>query len=116
VLDLAAAVADHGAFRGDTITGTEQPARAVLDELATVKVDYAGVVAALERQGVHSFEEAWNTLIEARPANSPPLARPCAPTAAPPGPATGRPPPHPPHHQVRPPMTGPAHQRRSSNR
>jgi len=52
VLDLAAAgtvntvpaatlhaVADHGAFRGDTITGTEQPARAVLDELATVKVD-----------------------------------------------------------------------------
>ncbi len=31
------AVADQGAFRGNTITGTEQPPQAVLDRLTTLK-------------------------------------------------------------------------------
>lgn len=59
------AVAAHGAFRGDTITGTQTQARAVLHELADAAVDYDQVVAGLEQQAVQSFDKAWSVLREA---------------------------------------------------
>ena len=59
-----AAVYDHGTIRGDTITGTYDDARAVLDGLRDAGVDYDDVVTVLEEEGVAKFEDSWNALIE----------------------------------------------------
>jgi transaldolase len=58
------AVADHGEIRGDTVTGAYGAAQAVLDELASVGIDYDDVVEVLEREGVEKFEASWTQLLE----------------------------------------------------
>jgi transaldolase len=58
-----AAVADHGEpVPRDTVRGTYEEARAVLDELAWVGIRYDGVVAVLEEEGVGKFADAWTAL------------------------------------------------------
>ncbi len=58
------AVADHGVLRGDTITGNYEHARAVLERLAAVGIDYDDVVQALEDDGVKKFEDSFAELVE----------------------------------------------------
>ena len=58
------AVFDHGEIRGDTVTGSYAEARAVLDGLAKVGVDYDDVTATLEREGVEKFSVSWNELLD----------------------------------------------------
>jgi transaldolase len=57
-----AAFADHGEVTGNTITGRYHDARRVLDELATVGVDFEDVTGQLEREGLAKFEKSWNQL------------------------------------------------------
>ncbi|NUS42179.1 MAG: transaldolase [Mycobacteriaceae bacterium] len=59
------AFADHGAVRGDVVTGTAARAQEVFDKLAAVGVDLPDVFALLEREGVEKFEVSWNELLEA---------------------------------------------------
>ena len=58
------AMFDHGEVRGDTVTGSYDEARAVLDALAKVGVDYDDVTAVLEREGVEKFSVSWNELLD----------------------------------------------------
>lgn len=58
------AYADHGETRGDTVTGSYDEARRVLDDLAAVGVDYDDVVATLEREGVEKFEASWAEMLD----------------------------------------------------
>ncbi|HEX6970163.1 MAG TPA: transaldolase [Micromonosporaceae bacterium] len=58
------AYADHGETRGDTVTGAYDAAQQVLDDLAEVGIDYADVVAALEREGVEKFQASWAELLD----------------------------------------------------
>ncbi len=58
------AVADHGAIRGDQITGNYEAAQKLLDDLKAVGVDYDEVVELLEVEGVQKFEDAWAQLLE----------------------------------------------------
>ncbi len=57
------AVADAGVVRGDTVRGSYQQAREVLDRLATVGVTYDEVVTALEADGVEKFQSSWRELL-----------------------------------------------------
>jgi transaldolase len=57
------AVADHGVFRGDTVTGNYAEAQQVLDRLAALGIDYDDVVQTLEDEGVKKFEDSWQELI-----------------------------------------------------
>ena len=57
------ALIDHGEFRGETVRGGYQAAHQLLDELATLGVDYDDVVQVLEDEGVEKFEAAWSELI-----------------------------------------------------
>ncbi|MGH3342553.1 MAG: transaldolase [Carbonactinosporaceae bacterium] len=59
------AVADHGRLRGDAVRPHYDEARATLDELATLGVDYDAVVQTLEDQGVARFADSWQDLIDA---------------------------------------------------
>ncbi|EID78200.1 transaldolase, partial [Rhodococcus opacus RKJ300 = JCM 13270] len=56
------AVADHGVVDGDSISGTYDTSRTVLDKLTLAGVDYDDVVRALEAEGLQKFEVAWNEL------------------------------------------------------
>ncbi len=56
------AVADHGEIPGDSIHGTYAPSQAVLDDLATLGIDYGDVVQTLEDQGVTAFDASWDHL------------------------------------------------------
>jgi transaldolase len=56
------AVADHGDVPEDSIHGTYEQSRAVLDDLAAVGIDYDDVVLALEEQGVTAFDASWDHL------------------------------------------------------
>jgi transaldolase len=58
------AVADHGAIRGDSITGSYAAAQAVIDELATLGISYDDVVQVLEDEGVEKFEASWKELLD----------------------------------------------------
>ena len=58
------AVADHGIVRSNAITGTYAAARTVIDDLATLGVDYDEVVTLLEVEGVDKFETAWKSLLD----------------------------------------------------
>jgi transaldolase len=58
------AVADHGVFKGDTVTGEYAGAQQVLDRLAAIGIDYDDVVQVLEDEGVRKFEDSWHELIE----------------------------------------------------
>jgi transaldolase len=58
------AVADHGVFKGETIRPYYQQAKQVLDELASLGIDYDDVVRVLEEEGVEKFETSWIELLE----------------------------------------------------
>jgi len=58
------AFADHGVADADTIPGTYDEARKVLDDLAAVGVDYDDVIATLEREGVEKFVKSWHELVD----------------------------------------------------
>ncbi|GAA2461358.1 transaldolase [Streptomyces macrosporus] len=57
------AVADHGEVTGDTVRGTYEQARADLDAIAKLGIDYDEVVELLEVEGVEKFEKSWNDLL-----------------------------------------------------
>src|SRR5580700_2980397 len=56
------AFADHGQVTGDTITGTYDAARGVLDQLAAAGIDFDDVTEYLERDGLAKFEKSWSEL------------------------------------------------------
>jgi transaldolase len=56
------AFADHGLVNGDTITGTYDDARSVLDRLAAAGVDFDDVTEQLESDGLAKFEKSWSEL------------------------------------------------------
>lgn len=58
------AFADHGETRGDTVTGHYADAQKVLDDLAGLGIEYADVVATLEREAVEKFEQSWLELLQ----------------------------------------------------
>lgn len=58
------AVADHGDFRGDTVTGTQADAQRVVDGLAALGIDLDEVTDQLEREGVAKFEASWTELLD----------------------------------------------------
>jgi transaldolase len=58
------AFADHGEVNGDQVSTKYAQARQVMDDLATVGVDYDDVIAVLEREGVEKFEKSWAELVE----------------------------------------------------
>jgi transaldolase len=58
------AVADHGEVHGDTVTGTYDEAREVLDALDRLGIPYTEVVDLLEVEGVDKFDKAWDELGE----------------------------------------------------
>ena len=57
------AFAEHGEVAADTITGHYADAQRVLDDLASLGVEYDDVVATLEREGVEKFEASWLELL-----------------------------------------------------
>jgi transaldolase len=58
------AVADHGTIRGNTIAGTYDESRRVLDGLAGLGIDYDDVIQLLEVEGVQKFEDSYAQLVE----------------------------------------------------
>jgi transaldolase len=58
------AVADHGEIRGNTIAGTYDDARKVLDDLAGLGIEYDDVIEVLESEGVQKFEDSYAQLAE----------------------------------------------------
>jgi transaldolase len=58
------AVADHGAFRGDTLIGTRAEAERVWADLRRVGIDFDSVFQRLEQDGVEKFITSWNELLD----------------------------------------------------
>jgi transaldolase len=58
------AVADHGTISGNTIAGTYNEARKVLDDLAALGIEYDDVIEVLEAEGVQKFEDSYAQLTE----------------------------------------------------
>lgn len=58
------AVADHGEIRGNTIRGTYEEARKVIDDLNELGVKYDDVIHVLETEGVQKFEDSYKQLAE----------------------------------------------------
>jgi transaldolase len=56
------AVTDHGQIPDDSIHGTYRQSQAVLDDLASLGIDYDDVVQTLEDQGVSAFDASWDHL------------------------------------------------------
>jgi len=56
------AVADHGEIPDNSITGTYEDARRVLNDLAAVGIDYDDVMQTLEDQGVAVFDASWDQM------------------------------------------------------
>jgi transaldolase len=57
------ALADHGTVTGDTVRGSYDDARSVLDALERLGISYGDVTAQLEREGVEKFEKSWAELL-----------------------------------------------------
>ncbi len=57
------AFADHGEVQGDMVSGREDEAQQVLDDLAAVGISYDEVVGVLEDEGVEKFEASWHDLV-----------------------------------------------------
>jgi transaldolase len=55
---------DHGEVRGDTVTKGRKKARALLEELAEVGVDYDDVTKTLELEGVQKFADSFKELLD----------------------------------------------------
>lgn len=58
------AVADHGEFKGDRVTGFYDDAAAVMAKLDALGIDYDDVVKVLEDEGVSKFEDSWKELVD----------------------------------------------------
>jgi len=58
------AFADHGEVKGDTVRGTYDEARRVIDTLEKLGISYDDVVQVLEDEGVDKFEASWVELLE----------------------------------------------------
>jgi transaldolase len=58
------AVADHGVVRGNTIAGTYEQSRSILDRLGAIGIGYDEVVELLEVEGVQKFEDSYAQLAE----------------------------------------------------
>lgn len=58
------AVADHGVIRGDTIHGTYDESRKVIDDLNALGISYDDVIEVLEVEGVQKFEDSYAQLAE----------------------------------------------------
>ena len=58
------AVADHGLFVGDTVSGTVDASASIWRELGDLGIDLNAVCADLEADGVAKFEQAWTGLLE----------------------------------------------------
>jgi transaldolase len=56
------AFADHGIVPGDTVRGTYLAARAHLDALHSLGIDYWDVTETLEREGLDKFAKSWDEL------------------------------------------------------
>jgi transaldolase len=63
------AVADHGRIRSDTIHGTYDDARRVMDDLAAAGVSMRDVADTLEAAGIVTFATSWQSLIDATSAD-----------------------------------------------
>jgi transaldolase len=63
-LETIEAFQDHGIVRGHTLLEGVDEARALLDALAVVGVDYDDVVETLEREGVEKFADSFRQLLE----------------------------------------------------
>jgi transaldolase len=57
-------VREHGVVRGDTISAHFQAAHAHFAALAAAGIDFADVVAFLEKDGVKKFADAWQELLD----------------------------------------------------
>ncbi len=57
------AVADHAEVQGDQVHGTYDESQALMDRLAEAGIDYDDVIAALEKEGVQKFADAWDDLL-----------------------------------------------------
>jgi transaldolase len=55
---------DHGEVRGDTVTKGRKKARALLEQLAEVGVDYDDVTKTLELEGVQKFADSFTELLD----------------------------------------------------
>lgn len=55
---------DHGVIDGDTVTGSYDAARGVLDALAGLGISYDDVTQVLEAEGVAKFIVSWGELLE----------------------------------------------------
>jgi transaldolase len=69
------AIADHGKITGDTVRPNYSNAQQVLDDLATVGIDYDDVVKVLEDEGVEKFEVSWKELVDSTKAELAKLAK-----------------------------------------
>ena len=58
------AVADHGKLRGDTIHGSYDESRKVIDALNELGVSYDDVIEVLEVEGIQKFEDSYAQLAE----------------------------------------------------
>jgi transaldolase len=58
------AFAEHGEVPGDTIRGRYAEAKAVMDDLARLGIDYDDVIETLEQEGVDKFVASWEELVE----------------------------------------------------
>jgi len=58
------AVADHGVVRGNTIAGTYEESRKVIDDLEAIGIGYDDVIGVLESEGVQKFEDSYKQLTE----------------------------------------------------
>lgn len=58
------AVSDHGQIHGDSIAGTYDAARKVIDDLAALGIEYDDVISVLENEGVQKFEDSYKQLAE----------------------------------------------------
>lgn len=56
------AVADHGEIPDNSIAGTYEDARRVLNDLAAVGIDYDDVMQTLEDNGVTAFDASWDQM------------------------------------------------------
>jgi transaldolase len=59
------AVAEHGVFEGDTVTGQAEHSREIWSRLEALGISETAVAADLETAGVDSFERSWTDLLDA---------------------------------------------------
>jgi transaldolase len=57
------AFADHGVVEGDQVRGRYDEAQALIDQLASLEIDYDDVIEALEQEGVEKFVASWKELV-----------------------------------------------------